>query len=79
MASPRGGRCGRIVRLAKQGDDRWPRTRSPGDDRRVGAVKTRSQVKTPLTGNWTKRDAKSGKFMDQKEDGKPFKGVRKEK
>jgi hypothetical protein len=55
------------------------KNKEPGDDRRVGAVKTRSQVKTPLTGNWTKRDAKSGKFMDQKEDGKPFKGVRKEK
>lgn len=32
-----------------------------------------------MTGTWTKRDADSGKFMDQKEDGKPFKGVRKEK
>ena len=25
-----------------------------------GAVKTRSQIKNPLTGTWTKRDEKSG-------------------
>jgi hypothetical protein len=55
------------------------KNKTPGDDRRVGAVKGRSQVMSPLTGQWTKRDAKSGKFMDQKEDGTPFVGVRKEK
>ena len=55
------------------------KNKTPGDDRRVGAVKSRSQVKSPVTGNWTKRDDKSGKFMDQKEGGKPFKSVRKEK
>jgi hypothetical protein len=48
-----------------------------GDDRRVGAVKGRSQLKNPITGTWTKRDEKSGKFMDVKADPKPFKGVRK--
>ncbi len=32
-----------------------------------------------MTGTWTKRDAGSGKLMDQKEGGKPFKGVSKEK
>jgi len=36
-------------------------------------------VKNPVTGTWTKHDADSGKFMDQKAGGKPFKGVRKEK
>ena len=55
------------------------KNKTPGDDRRVGAVKKRSQVLSPLTGQWTKRNAKSGKFMDQKEDGTPFVGVRKEK
>jgi hypothetical protein len=55
------------------------KNKTPGDNRRVGAVKTRSQVKNPVTGKWTKRDDKSGKFMDQKADSKPFKGVRKEK
>jgi hypothetical protein len=55
------------------------KNKTAGDDRRVGAVKARSQVKNPLTGTWTKRDDKSGKFMDVKADPKPFKGVRKEK
>jgi len=55
------------------------KNKTPGDDRRVGAVKSRSQVKNALTGGWTKRDDKSGKFMDVKADPKPFKGVRKEK
>jgi hypothetical protein len=41
-------------------------------------VRDRSQVKA-LNGNWVERDADSGRFMDQKLDGKPFKGVRKEK
>ena len=50
-----------------------------GDGRRIGAVKNRSQVLNPKTGHWTKRDAASGRFMDQKADTKPFKGVRKEK
>ena len=43
---------------------------------RAGAVKARSQVKNPITGTWTKRDDKSGKFMDVKADPKPFKGKR---
>jgi hypothetical protein len=50
-----------------------------GDGHRQGAVKERSQVQNPKTDTWVKRDAKTGKFMDQKKDGQPFKGVRKEK
>jgi len=50
-----------------------------GVGHRNGAVKDRSQVKNPVNGNYTKRDSETGKFMDQKTDGKPFKGVRKEK
>jgi hypothetical protein len=46
--------------------------------RRIGAVKARSQVKNPLTGTWTKRDDKSGKFMDVKADPRPFRGIRRE-
>jgi hypothetical protein len=53
------------------------KNKTPGDNRRVGAVKTRSQIKNPITGTWTKRDEKSGKFLDVKADPKPFKGVRK--
>lgn len=50
-----------------------------GDSARRGAVRDRSQVFNPLTQNWTKRDVDSGRFMDQKKDGEPFKGVRKER
>ena len=52
---------------------------STGDNQRKGAVKTRPQIKNPITGTWTKRDDKSGKFIDVKADPRPFKGVRKEK
>lgn len=45
---------------------------------RVGAVKDRSQTHNPTTGQWVKRDTGDGKFMDVKQDGTPFKGVRKE-
>ena len=50
-----------------------------GDNARRGAVKDRSQVLNPKTGNWTKRNTDDGRFMDQKQDGTPFKGVRREK
>lgn len=50
-----------------------------GDGHRNGMVKGRSQTYNPLTNTWTKRDSATGKFMDGKKDGTPFKGVRKEK
>lgn len=51
-----------------------------GDNSRVGAVKSRSQVYNPTTGLWTKRDTTTGRFMDVKtSSSSPFKGVRKEK
>lgn len=53
------------------------RNKEAGDNRRVGAVKRRSQIKNKLTGTWTKRDDETGKFLDVKADKKPFKGVRK--
>lgn len=46
---------------------------------RKGTIKNRSQVLNPSTGNYVKRDTKTGKFIDVKKDGKPFKGVKKEK
>lgn len=49
-----------------------------GDGHRIGAVRGRSQFKTS-SGNWAKRDAKTGRIMDVKSDAKPFKGVSKEK
>lgn len=50
-----------------------------GDGHRKGAVRSRSQVHNPTNDKWTKRDAKTGRFMDQKADNAPFKGVRREK
>jgi len=50
-----------------------------GDGHRNGAVRQRSQTYNPQSQRWTKRDATTGRFMDQKADGKPFKGVRRER
>ena len=52
--------------------------KNTGKGHRKGSVKDRTQVKNPKTDQWVKRDADSGKFMDVKDDGKPFKGVAKE-
>ncbi|MBS4638688.1 MULTISPECIES: hypothetical protein [Aeromonas] len=49
-----------------------------GKGYRQGSVNDRTQVKNPVTGNWVKRDAETGRFIDQKQDGEPFKGVAKE-
>jgi hypothetical protein len=52
--------------------------KNTGDGFRRGAVDDRTQFKAP-NGNFVKRDAGSGRFMDQKSGGSPFKGVAKEK
>lgn len=49
-----------------------------GDGHRNGAVKERSQTQTQA-GQWVKRDTNTGRFMDVKQDGTSFKGVRKER
>ena len=36
-----------------------------GDGHRKGAVRDRSQVYNPQNDRWTKRDADTGRFMDQ--------------
>lgn len=50
-----------------------------GDGQRKGMVKRRSQTFNPVTKKWIKRNAETGQFMDVKQGGTPFKGVRKEK
>ncbi len=55
------------------------KNRPTDDNRRIGAVKDRSQTYNPTTDQWVKRDTTTGQFIDVKVDGKPFKGVRKEK
>lgn len=46
---------------------------------RHGAVRDRSQVFNPKTEQYVKRDSDTGRFMDVKQDGTPYKGVTKEK
>jgi hypothetical protein len=46
---------------------------------RIGAVDDRSQVLNPKTDQFVKRDSNTGQFMDVKQDGTPFKGVKKER
>jgi len=50
-----------------------------GDNHRHGQVRERSQVHNPQNDRWVKRDTNTGKFIDQKSDRDPFKGVRKER
>ena len=51
--------------------------KNTGEGHRVGSVKDRTQTEVP-NGNEVKRNTETGQFMDQKEDGKAFKGVAKE-
>jgi len=53
--------------------------KNTGKDFRRGAVDDRSQVLNPKTDQFVKRDTNTGQFMDVKQDGTPFKGVKKEK
>jgi hypothetical protein len=50
-----------------------------GKGSRQGVIRERTQVFNPSTGNYVKRDTNTGRFLDVKSDGSPFKGVRKEK
>ena len=57
--------------------------KNTGKGHRKGSVDNRTQVENPQTDNWIKRNqdpnsSHEGEFMDNKEDGKPFKGVAKE-
>jgi hypothetical protein len=48
-----------------------------GDGHRNGAVTNRSQAYNPVTHQWVKINNTTGRFMDVKLDGTPFKGVTK--
>jgi hypothetical protein len=50
-----------------------------GDGHRNGAVRKHSQTFNPKTKQWVKRAKETGRFIDVKQDGTPFKGVRKER
>ena len=51
--------------------------KNTGENSRKGAVSKREQVLNTKTEKWTKKDPETGKFLDVKSDGKPFKGVTK--
>jgi hypothetical protein len=51
--------------------------KNTGKGYRRGAVDNRSQTYNPVTEQWVKLDAETGRFMDVKQNGEPFKGVRK--
>lgn len=48
-----------------------------GNGFRRGSADDRTQFQAP-NGNWAKRDTETGRIMDQKQDGKPLKGIAKE-
>lgn len=52
--------------------------KNTGDGFRRGSVDNRTQFQAP-NGNFVKRDAGTGRFMDQKTSGGAFKGVAQEK
>lgn len=52
--------------------------KNTGKGFRQGAVSGRSQSFNPTSKTYTKRDTSTGRFMDGKADGSPFKGVRRE-
>ena len=49
-----------------------------GKGHRDGAVRGRTQTHNPKTNTWVKRDRDTGRFLDVKSNGKPFKGITKE-
>lgn len=51
--------------------------KNTNEGRRNGSVNDRTQTQAP-NGNWTKREAETGRFIEQKQGGTPFKGVAKE-
>lgn len=51
--------------------------KNTGEGFRRGSVDNRTQTQAP-NGDHVKRNTDTGRFMDQKEGGKPFKGVAKE-
>lgn len=63
----------------RDGEEVKTMAKNTGEGFRRGEVRDRSQVQNPQNGAWTKRDSDTGRFMDQKQDGEPFKGVRREK
>jgi hypothetical protein len=69
----------RPKQVTKKGEKPMAKNPPTGDGHRIGAVRDRSQTHNPHNDRWVKRDTDTGRFIDQKSDGDPYKGVRKEK
>ncbi|WEV56162.1 hypothetical protein [Ligilactobacillus acidipiscis] len=54
-------------------------TNPPKNNARKGVVRQRSQTYNPKTNRFVKRNSETGRFMDVKQNGSKFKGVRTEK
>lgn len=54
-------------------------TNPPKNNARKGMVRGRPQVLNTKTNRYVKRDTKTGRFLNVKQDGTKFKGVRTEK
>lgn len=50
-----------------------------GDNRRIGAVKNRTQVLNTKNNLFVKRNSENGQFLDVKTTGGKFKGITQEK
>ncbi|WP_313087140.1 hypothetical protein [Stutzerimonas nitrititolerans] len=53
--------------------------KNTGEGYRKGSVNDRTQAYNPQNDTFVKRDTTTGRFMDVKSGGTPFKGVAKEK
>ena len=49
-----------------------------GNGHRIGSVKDGTQTHNPKNDTYVKRDTDTGRFIDVKSDGTPFKGVAQE-
>ena len=79
IVSRKNDKCNWFFLLAKYGEIIMAVNKPYGDNRRIGAVRERSQCYNPVNCCYIKREKDTGRFMDVKSDGTPFKGVRKEK
>jgi len=55
-----------------------PKHPASGKGHRNGAVRKDGEVQHPTSGEWTKRDAATGSYVDQKSGQAPLKGARRE-
>lgn len=55
-----------------------PKSAKVNNGRRSGKIEAATQIYNPATGNYIKRDSKSGKLTEVKSDGTAFKGLTKE-